>query len=398
MPGNALTQWSRTSILHAAHADFSRSDGLESEADRVATRVMQHDETHGMDGAGRDAARRTHGAHRLSPPSPPAGQPLEADDRRFFESRFQHKFGDVRIFADSRAGESARKLDARAYTVGNTITFANGEYQPGTHEGRQLLAHELAHVRQQQTRAGPRPRIQRQKAGTKPAAAKPKTLKDQGVDVTDPVHGKTADVIDAVLLRNQRLAPHIGARLKKGFRIAEKGKFVHELSDGNFENAYRSVHGESAGTTVPKNVLGFLDAKNSVIHLRPGARFGTALHEAMHRLAHSSFYTTYLTAANRVSNDLAEVLKEGVTAHFTDLVLHEEGLGRHVDRYAKLRKKAEKLMTALGTTGFDLIAELYFQPAGLLPIGKALGMSEKQYLALKGKGFEAVLQRMDRAL
>jgi hypothetical protein len=118
----------------------------------------------------------------------------------------------------------------------------------------------------------------------------------------------------------------------------------------------------------------------------------------MHRLAHSSFYTTYLTAANRVSNDLAEVLKEGVTAHFTDLVLHDEGLGRHVDRYAKLRKKAEKLMTALGTNGFDLIAELYFQPAGLLPIGKALGISEKQYLALKGKGFEAVLQRMDRAL
>jgi len=38
---------------------------------------------------------------------------------------------------------------ARAFTVGNNIAFNSGEYDPSSAEGQHVLAHELAHVRQQ---------------------------------------------------------------------------------------------------------------------------------------------------------------------------------------------------------------------------------------------------------
>ena len=82
------------------------------------------------------------------------GAPLDANARRFFEPRFRFDFSRVRIHTDARAAESARAVNALAYTVGNDIVFAVGQYAPRTASGRQLLAHELAHVTQQSV--GPR--------------------------------------------------------------------------------------------------------------------------------------------------------------------------------------------------------------------------------------------------
>ena len=77
------------------------------------------------------------------------GQPLNGPTRSFMESRFRHDFSKVRVHADAEAAESARSLDARAYTAGRDIVFAAGEYAPGTNNGRRLLAHELTHAVQQ---------------------------------------------------------------------------------------------------------------------------------------------------------------------------------------------------------------------------------------------------------
>lgn len=78
------------------------------------------------------------------------GRPLDAGTRGFMESRFGHDFSQVRVHTDSRAAESAREINAHAYTAGNDIAFAHGRYQPDSHSGRHLLAHELAHTIQQQ--------------------------------------------------------------------------------------------------------------------------------------------------------------------------------------------------------------------------------------------------------
>jgi len=65
------------------------------------------------------------------------------------ESHFRHDFGQVRIHTDAQSADSAAAEHARAYTVGQDIVFGAGEYDPGSPEGRRLLAHELAHTVQQ---------------------------------------------------------------------------------------------------------------------------------------------------------------------------------------------------------------------------------------------------------
>jgi hypothetical protein len=78
------------------------------------------------------------------------GQPLPQSVRAFFEPRFGHDFSQVRIHADARAADSARVVNARAYTVGRDVVFGAGQYVPETASGQRLLAHELAHVVQQE--------------------------------------------------------------------------------------------------------------------------------------------------------------------------------------------------------------------------------------------------------
>lgn len=65
------------------------------------------------------------------------------------EARFAHDFSNVRVHTDARAAESARAIDARAYTVGRNVVFGQGQYHPGGVAGRGLIAHELTHVIQQ---------------------------------------------------------------------------------------------------------------------------------------------------------------------------------------------------------------------------------------------------------
>jgi Domain of unknown function (DUF4157) len=77
------------------------------------------------------------------------GQPLDASSRAFFEPRFGHDFGHVRIHADATAAESARVVGALAYTSGGHIVFGRELYAPGAAFGKKLLSHELTHVIQQ---------------------------------------------------------------------------------------------------------------------------------------------------------------------------------------------------------------------------------------------------------
>ncbi|MEO5558144.1 MAG: DUF4157 domain-containing protein [Dokdonella sp.] len=77
------------------------------------------------------------------------GTPLSKELRAYFEPRFGHDFSQVRVHADGEAASAARGVQARAYALGSHIVFGAGEYAPATVSGKQLLAHELAHVVQQ---------------------------------------------------------------------------------------------------------------------------------------------------------------------------------------------------------------------------------------------------------
>jgi len=77
------------------------------------------------------------------------GQPLSKSERAYFEPRFGVDFSQVRLHSDAQAAESARALNAKAYTLGQDVVFGTGQDTPGTSEGRRLMAHELTHVVQQ---------------------------------------------------------------------------------------------------------------------------------------------------------------------------------------------------------------------------------------------------------
>lgn len=62
---------------------------------------------------------------------------------------YGQSLGDVRVHHDEHAAALSRAVSARAFTVGSDIFFGAGEYRPETAGGRELLAHELAHVVQQ---------------------------------------------------------------------------------------------------------------------------------------------------------------------------------------------------------------------------------------------------------
>jgi len=66
------------------------------------------------------------------------GQPLSEDSRAFFEPRFGSDFGHVRVHADVKAAESARAVNAKAFTIGKNVVFAQGQYAPETSSGKSL--------------------------------------------------------------------------------------------------------------------------------------------------------------------------------------------------------------------------------------------------------------------
>lgn len=81
------------------------------------------------------------------------GRELEPDVRADMETRLGADFGDVRVHDDDTAADSAKAVNAHAYTVGSDVVFQPDSYDPSSPEGRTTLAHELTHVLQQ--RNGP---------------------------------------------------------------------------------------------------------------------------------------------------------------------------------------------------------------------------------------------------
>lgn len=137
-------------------------DIYEQEADTVADKVMRMatpaaSSVQRQTEEGKLVQRKTTGGAdvQTAPPivdevlrSP--GHPLDADTKAFMEPRFGHDFSQVRVHADTSAAASARAICAKAYTVGHDVVFGDGRFAPETIRGRHLLAHELAHVVQQQ--------------------------------------------------------------------------------------------------------------------------------------------------------------------------------------------------------------------------------------------------------
>lgn len=134
-------------------------DPLEREADRVANEVTQGgsartlQRTCACEGSGQPCPECAESSNAAPQAAVDAltysGRPIDRGVREAFEPRFGTSFENVRIHDDAQAASGADSVGARAYTVGNHIVFAAGEYQPHNSSGRRTLAHELTHVVQQ---------------------------------------------------------------------------------------------------------------------------------------------------------------------------------------------------------------------------------------------------------
>lgn len=165
----AVQRLIRSGALQAKLRIGQPGDIYEQEADRVADTVIRMPEPqqpriqsvcHGCEKEKEEVRAKTTSGH-ISEVDPNlesriqslkgGGRSLSDKDLAFFEPRFGQDFRHVRIHTGAPASEMAQALNAMAFTVGKDIVFGAGKYAPGTSGGKQLLAHELTHVVQQNT-------------------------------------------------------------------------------------------------------------------------------------------------------------------------------------------------------------------------------------------------------
>jgi hypothetical protein len=151
------------------------------------------------------------------------GQPLDETTRAFMEPRFGYDFSRVRVHTETVAEQSARDINAHAYTAGKDIVFDAGRFAPETRDGQELIAHELTHVVQQnasglavQRQPAPDPEGERAAAVAEAEAAQLSI--EQLSDQADlEVHYK----LDGRKNRNKQYAWKLGGEDKK--RIEKHG-------------------------------------------------------------------------------------------------------------------------------------------------------------------------------
>ncbi|WP_223280238.1 DUF4157 domain-containing protein [Nostoc sp. PA-18-2419] len=78
-----------------------------------------------------------------------SGQPMANNIRQPMEQAFGADFSGVKVHTDAQSNELNQSIQARAFTTGQDVFFRQGEYNPGSRGGQELLAHELTHVVQQ---------------------------------------------------------------------------------------------------------------------------------------------------------------------------------------------------------------------------------------------------------
>jgi hypothetical protein len=166
--------------------------------------------------------------HLQKPASGNTGTQTEMPDgvQGKMENAFGEDFSDVNIQKDS---EKAQKAGALAYTQGNDVHFAPGQYNPGSQKGQELLGHELSHVVQQRE-GRVKPTNKQQSSYAKASEV------NEGMPVnTDPALDKEADE------RGKQAAQEKMADVKgKGSGVQKQGG-DNELLDITLHDGWNEV-------------------------------------------------------------------------------------------------------------------------------------------------------------
>jgi len=77
------------------------------------------------------------------------GRPLSPNIQSSMSQAFNTDFSGVKVHTDGQSDRLNQSIQARAFTTGQDIFFRQGEYNPDSSGGQELLAHELTHTIQQ---------------------------------------------------------------------------------------------------------------------------------------------------------------------------------------------------------------------------------------------------------
>ena len=297
-------------------------DAYEQEADQVADLIMRSSSA--LDPFDQSPSATANGSPLFSS----SRQSPNATTLAFAGLDKKHDFDDVRVHTDSEAAATARGIGARAFTMGNRIAFAPGEFAPETVSGRRLIAHELAHVAQQ-SRGGVGPLVQR-------------ALALSGRKTTEHVDDSIAGDVDKALAQSKTIAKYVPAKSLK----PTKGHLSVDLPDvfSSYYGDYAKKHSDMPDV---KDVHGFTDRDAGEIKLKlNSANVEDALHEGVHLNSSAQFQRSFGHAFN-----------EGVTEYFSEKVLAEQGLSGG-KAYRDEMKLADGLVALLGE---DQVGRAYFQ-------------------------------------
>ncbi len=122
------------------------------------------------------------------------GRPLEDQHRALFESRFRHDFGEVRVHDDPASARTAKTLQADAFAIGHDIAFAPGKLALETRKGQELMAHELAHV------------VQQERGQSNPVSGQSRADNERDADNAASAFVRTSDKVDVLGVSARGLA------------------------------------------------------------------------------------------------------------------------------------------------------------------------------------------------
>jgi alkaline phosphatase D len=182
-----------------------------------------------------------------------------------------------------------------------------------------------------------------------PAVSALQVLKRAGLTTEQWADQKAPALIQAALQQSRVLGPFLVNKLGET-TIAKN--YHHYGSDPEFVYAWLKLHKivvpEQEGKRLTDNIRAFYHRPTDSIHLRPHTHFGQVLKLAIIKLSSPGF-----------GGFFGEFLAQGVSLHFTNLVLTEQGLGpmKSVD----LEDQLSCAIDLVGVAGLNLVGAAYFQ-------------------------------------
>ena len=158
--------------------------------------------------------------------------------------------------------------------------------------------------------------------------------------------------IECMIIKSPHISPFVAGHPNASH--SNPSSPIGDLADIGFHPDYHFTDAlKNEGIDVGKETRGLFDWHHRKIHLPDDATFGQALHEGVHTFSSTGVNLPPFLAV------FGKFLYEGVTQHYTDLVLTDHGWSK-----ATRHKYQDELKCAgrfIREFGFDLVANAYFR-------------------------------------